>query len=102
MISFVNLGVISHKLDVLDTKMEVLMAGQAELQAKVDEALATVAQVGSDLDAALARVASDVDFLKKQVSPDLQPQINSLDAMISDVKAASAKLKGLDPVPSNP
>jgi len=99
-----SLTVMAQGQRAIQGRLEDLMASVEELKAKQDAEAAVVAQVGSDLSAALARVAEDVAFLKSRVPTDVVPQerLDAIEQNIQALNGVSEQLKALDPVPENP
>lgn len=101
-----RLVLVQARLSHLNLKLiriqEILMAGVQELNERIDAMNTAVADLGSALTGAVERVQADIDFLKGQVSPDLQEQIDRLAASTAVIKDVADALNAMDPIPFSP
>lgn len=101
-----RLVLMQARLSHLNAKLlciqEILMAGVQELNEKIDAMNTAVADLGSALTGAVERVQEDIEFLKNQVQPDLQPQVDRLMASTAMIRDVADALNSLDPIPPVP
>ena len=99
-------GVPAQLTNILN-KLEVLMAGVAEVNAAIEAQNGAIASLGAAQAHGFAEVAKDVQALKDKIAeleaaaaPDLQSIVDRLAANTAKIQESVDALNALDPVPT--